>query len=200
MTKIKICGIFRDEDAEYINRYRPDYFGMVIDFAPSHRSIDKERAKRLRSLIALDIPAAGVFVDKDIEEIAVLLKEGIIDIAQLHGNETEDHIKELQKKTKKPVWKAFKIESEKDVAEAQKSCADMVLLDSGRGTGKSFDWSLLREIKRPFILAGGLDINNLEEAIRCCKPEIVDISSGVESEKKKDGSKIREAIRIVREA
>lgn len=194
MAKIKICGIYRDEDTEYINRYRPDYFGMIINFEKSHRCVSLDKARRIRGLIVADIPAVGVFVNEDNTVIEKLLYEGTIDIAQLHGDESEEAIVSLKEHTHKPVWKAFKIRNEADVQKAKKSPADLILLDNGKGTGQRFDWSLIQNVGRPFALAGGLGIDNIEEAIRAVNPYLIDISSGVETDKIKDGDKIREAI------
>ena len=198
MVRIKICGISRAEEAEYINMYRPDYFGMVIGFKKSRRNIDEQRAAELRNIISGDIPAVGVFVDADEAVVERLLNEGVIDIAQLHGHEDESYIERLQRSTRKPVWKAFEIKSPDDIASAVSSRADIILLDNGYGTGERFDWSLIGKIERRFALAGGLDLNNIDEAIRKFRPYIADVSSGVETDGKKDGEKIRSIIELVR--
>ncbi|MBO4356811.1 MAG: phosphoribosylanthranilate isomerase, partial [Candidatus Methanomethylophilaceae archaeon] len=107
---------------------------------------------------------------------------------------------ELRKKTGKQIIKAFKITCEKDVLEAMNSKADLILLDGGSGEGKSFDWSLLKSIKRDFILAGGLTPNNVKSAVETIQPYAVDTSSGVETEQFKDEQKISDFIRAVRTA
>nr|MCR5584867.1 phosphoribosylanthranilate isomerase [Lachnospiraceae bacterium] len=89
-----------------------------------------------------------------------------------------------------PVIKAFKIQTEKDAEEAEKSCADYILLDSGAGTGKVFDWELLKDIKRPYFLAGGLNPENVGDAIRLLHPYGVDVSSGLETCGLKDKNKM----------
>lgn len=197
MTEIKICGIYRDEDTGYINDAKPDYFGMIINFPKSHRNVSPERAGEIRRQIRPKIPAVGVFVNQPKEEIAALLENGTIDIAQLHGQESEDEILFLQK-TGKPVWKAFKIRSSEDMAKARLCRADRILLDNGYGTGQTFDWNLVGEPGRPFILAGGLTPENIPEAIRYLHPDVLDISSGVETEKKKDYAKICAAVKAAR--
>lgn len=194
MTKIKICGIYRDEDAEYINEFKPDYFGMVIDFPKSHRNVSPKRASEIRELIDKEISAVGVFVNDDLSKIEILLKNGVIDIAQLHGNETEEDIQRLQKRTGKPVWKAFKVRSEADIQKAAASPADLILLDNGYGTGEAFDWNLIKDAERDFALAGGIDPENIAEAIKQINPFLIDLSSGVETDKKKDREKIRSAV------
>ena len=198
MAKIKICGIYRDEDAEYINEYRPDYFGMVIDFERSHRNVNAKTAERLRGMIDRTIPAVGVFVNKDMSEIKELLTAGIIDIAQLHGDESGEQIIRLRENTGRPVWKAFKIKGPADFEAAMASPADLVILDNGFGTGRTFNWDIIGKADRNFGLAGGIGIGNIEEAVNRMKPYLLDISSGVETDKKKDKYKIRAAIELAR--
>ena len=197
MTKIKICGIYKDEDADLVNTYRPDYFGMVIDFPKSHRNVNNTMAEHLRELISDDIPAVGVFVNRPISQVEELLQDGIINIAQLHGDEDDDYIDKLKKKGFE-VWKTFKIRSIDDIENAKKSHADLILLDNGYGTGESFDWRLIRGIERPFALAGGLRVDNIKEAIDKYSPYLLDISSGVETNGAKDGRKIKECVEAVR--
>ena len=131
---------------------------------------------------------------------ARLLNEGIIGMAQLHGSEDEAYIKRLRNLTDgSPLIKAFSIKKEEDIARALKSSADYILLDQGKGgTGKAFDWSLIREMNRPFFLAGGIGPENLDKAISQIQPYAVDLSSSVETEKWKDPEKIRQVVDIAR--
>ncbi len=197
MSAIKICGIYRAEDAEPVNRYKPDYFGMIIDFPKSHRSISKKEAALLRKKIDADIPAVGVFVNKEPSYIKEFVDAKIIDIAQLHGSEDNDYIRRLKSLICRPVWKAFKIRTSKDIREAMLSEADLIILDNGYGTGETFDWSLIQDIKRPFALAGGINLENIKDALNSMKPYLIDISSGVETDKLKDPDKIEKAVKAV---
>lgn len=197
MTKIKLCGLSRICDIEAANRLKPEYIGFV--FLPkSKRYVTYEKAKELKSLLSPDIKVVGVFVDESVEIVARLLNDGTIDIAQLHGGEDEDYISRLRKLTGKPIIKAFRIESEEDIARAEKSSADHILLDSGMGTGKVFDWSLIQSIKRPYFLAGGLDCDNVGEAIKKLRPYAVDVSSGIETNGLKDKEKMAAFVAKVR--
>lgn len=197
MTKIKLCGLSRPIDIEVANRLSPEYIGFV--FAPkSKRYVTAEKAKELKRLLAPEIKAVGVFVDESPQTVAELLNEGVIDIAQLHGSEDEDYIKLLKELAGKPIIKAFCIESEEDIVRAEKSSADYILLDSGTGTGNVFDWSLIKSVKRPYFLAGGLDCTNVGEAIRTLQPYAVDVSSGIETNGLKDINKMTEFVSIVR--
>ena len=199
MAKIKICGLFRDCDAEYVNEAMPDFAGLIF-YPKSHRFVSDEAAKRLRQRIDRKIQTVGVFVDDDPEHIGALCKQGIIDIIQLHGNESEDYIKKLRNDIVGAViWKAFKIRDKSDVDKAMASTADSVVLDNGYGTGESFDWSQAEGFRRKFILAGGLRPENIKEAISRLRPWAVDLSSGVETEKIKDLTKIKAAVAAARE-
>lgn len=197
MTKIKICGLSRKCDIEAANALQLDYIGFVF-FKKSKRYVSFEQAKELKSVLNADIKAVGVFVDEPIEKIVKLCDNGIIDIAQLHGNEDEDYIKELRSKTDKPIIKAFCINSEKDVMKANESTADYVLLDAGMGSGNVFDWQYINKINRPYFLAGGLSIENAEKAAELLNPYVLDVSSGVETDGLKDKDKMAEFVSSIR--
>ncbi len=189
MTKIKFCGLTRLCDIRIVNELSPEYIGFI--FAPeSRRYIPPCKAAELKAALHPDIMAAGVFVNEAAETVAGFLDSGVIDIAQLHGREDEEYIQRLRKLTDKPLIQAFRIRTESDIANAEVSSADYVLLDSGAGTGKAFDWRLIRNFKRPFFLAGGLDPDNVGEAVRQLHPYGVDVSSGIETDRVKDKHKM----------
>lgn len=200
ITKIKICGLRRPEDIEIVNKYKPDFAGFIIDFPKSYRSLEPDKVSDLTKNLDKEIKSVGVFVDEDIDTVIKLLNENIIDIAQLHGHESPEYIRKVQNETGKKVIKTFiiKDKAESVFVEAKNSPADMILLDAGYGSGKTFDWSLIREIGRPFFLAGGLSAENVTEAIDELKPYAVDISSSVEIEKYKDENLVRDIIEKVR--
>ena len=142
-----------------------------------------------------------MFVNEEPERIAELADRGIIDLIQLHGTEDEACIRQVQTLTGRPVIKAFSIAGERDVEAANESCADYVLLDAGKGgTGTRFDWSLLSGMRRPFFLAGGLDMENAAEAVRSFHPYALDISSGIETDGMKDKKKMAAFAAAVRKA
>lgn len=197
MTKIKLCGLTRPCDIEYVNELLPEYIGFV--FAPkSRRYISPEKAEVLREHLDDRITPVGVFVDEKIEIIADLIKRKIIDIVQLHGNESEQYIEDLRRVIDCPVIKAFRIESEADIVSVNNSSADYVLLDSGGGTGKVFDHSLLKDIARPYFLAGGLTPENVETAVKQLKSFAVDVSSSLETDGFKDKIKMTAFVNAVR--
>ena len=198
MTKIKLCGLRREADIEAANELRPDYIGFV--FAKmSRRAVDRETAGRLKRLLNRDIQAVGVFVNAQPETVAFLLEEEVIDLAQLHGQEDAEYIARLREMTDKPVIQAFRIRNGEDVKRAERSSADYILLDSGKGTGKTFEHSLISSIDRPFFLAGGLNAGNVGEAIAAFHPFAVDASSSLETKGKKDRTKMAAFIKAVRE-
>ena len=198
MTKIKICGLYRDQDIDYVNEARPDYAGFILHFPKSHRNLDVDRALKLRNRLLSQIRAVSVFVDQPMETLIFTAERLRADVIQLHGQEGDDYITELREKTGREIWKAFKVRCEEDLVAASSCKADMVLLDNGYGTGQTFDWSLLQAFDRPFILAGGLTPFNISDAIGRLKPTAVDLSSGVETKGRKDRKKIMAAVRAAR--
>ncbi len=190
--KIKICGLMSAEDAKAVLEAGADYAGVILAKG-FRRSITAETAKQIHDALEGRIPLVGVFVNDDAEEIVGLLNEDIINVCQLHGDESDEEIRLIETKTNKPAWKVFKLDStrlEEQLRDIEECSADMVLLDAGTGTGECFDWSLTEKIQRPFILAGGLNPQNVREAILQTSPFAVDTSSGVETDGLKDKNKI----------
>ena len=197
MTKIKLCGLTRPEDMAAANTLEPDFVGFV--FAPkSRRCVTVEEAKSLRSQLSPAIRAVGVFVDEAPERVAALLEAGIINLAQLHGREDEGYLERLRTLTGKPIIQAFQVKTPKDLERAENSSADCILLDSGAGTGSTFDWSLLKHLRRPYLLAGGLGPDNVAQAIQVLHPWGVDVSSGIETGGVKDFHKMAAFVAAVR--
>ena len=194
--KIKICGLTREEDIRIVNDVRPDYVGFV--FAGNKRKVDEAQAARLRQLLDENIPAVGVFVDAPIEQIYRLVKAKTVQLVQLHGNEDEDYITALNESCNVPVIKAFSVQTKADIEKARESSVSWVLLDNGKGgTGERLPWELIPSLKRPFFLAGGLSPENVREAATY-RPYALDVSSGVETNGKKDKDKIKRFVTYVR--
>ena len=198
MTKIKICGLFREQDIEYVNEALPDYAGFILHFPKSHRNIDLGKAKALRDCLVPEIQSVCVFVDQPLETVIRSAEYIQPDILQLHGSESNRYIEELKEKTGLTVWKAFRVRNSASMTEALESSADLVLLDNGYGTGEVFDWSRAESFRRPFILAGGLTLENIPDAVLRLRPTAVDISSGVETNRQKDRDKVLAAVRAAR--
>lgn len=197
MTKIKLCGLSRPCDIKSANVLMPEYIGFVFA-QKSRRSISPCQASELKNLLLPEIQAVGVFVDEEPEKIAELLRERVIDMAQLHGSEDDTYIERLRMFTDKPIIKAFRISSANDIVKAEKSTADFILLDSGAGTGAVFDWNLIKNISRPYFLAGGLSAQNVESAVEALHPYAVDVSSGIETDGCKDQTKMAAFIAAAR--
>lgn len=195
MTRIKICGLTRKQDIEAVNEARPDYAGFV--FAESRRRVTPRQAADLRAALAPEILPVGVFVDSAVTEILAQLRSGTIAIAQLHGQEPAENVKQIQQ-AGFPVIQAFRIRDAADIVRAQASPADFLLLDSGGGTGTEFDWNLVPPITRPWFLAGGLTLENVQGAIQKLHPWGIDVSSGVETDGTKDRNKILTMVRRIR--
>lgn len=199
-VKVKLCGLRRAEDIAFANEAQPDYIGFVFA-TKSRRAVTAVEAKALREQLSAGIIPVGVFVNQPVELVAQLLNDGVIDWAQLHGQEDETYVTALRKLTAKPILQAFRVETQADVVRAVASSADGILLDNGAGgTGETFDWSLVRGCARPFFLAGGLTPENVAEAIAQVRPYAVDTSSGVETAGWKDREKMRRFVQAVRAA
>ena len=195
MVKIKICGLKRLEDIKIVNKYKPDFIGFV--FADSKRKVTPDLARQMKQNLDDSIQSVGVFVDAAIDEILEIHEQGIIDMAQLHGSESEDYIDELKKKSncQLKIINAIEMDDEKDLLEYDNSTADYLLLDSGKGSGKTFDWRLIRkDLKKEFFLAGGLNYQNISRAINEFDPYAIDLSSSVETNGYKDELKIKKVM------
>ena len=198
MVKVKICGIRRMEDIDIVNRYKPDYIGFV--FADSKRRVSHDLAYELKLNLDSDIISVGVFVDASLNEILKLFDEGVIEMAQLHGSESDEYILTLKEKTNSElkIIKAIEMSEDVDLLEYNNSHADYLLLDSGKGSGKTFDWSLIEsDLNKKFFLAGGLDISNISDAIKEFDPYAIDLSSSLEVDGFKDESKIKELMEAI---
>ncbi|GAX03476.1 phosphoribosylanthranilate isomerase [Secundilactobacillus pentosiphilus] len=183
MTQIKICGLMREQDTQVVNEVHPDFAGFV--FANSRRQISLATALKFRQLLDPSIPTAGVFVNEPLENMLNIYRSGAIQIVQLHGNESEETVKAL-KEAGATVFQVFKPN-----AEITPTVADYVMLDSGNGSGIALNWSRVPQAPHPFILAGGLTPDNVTTAIAAVHPDVVDVSSGVETNGQKDADKIR---------
>ncbi|MGN1417950.1 MAG: phosphoribosylanthranilate isomerase [Acutalibacteraceae bacterium] len=198
MVKVKICGLRRECDVDFVNEAKADFAGMI--FASGRkRCITLLQAKKMKARLDKNIKAVGVFINEPIDYMKQLADERIIDIIQLHGTQDDEFVKQVQKQCGIPVIKAFRVQNLCDVEEAEKSSADFILFDSGAGgTGEKFDHSLLKNVKRPFFLAGGLDCESVESAVRDIVPFAVDTSSGTETNGYKDRDKILEFVQRAR--
>jgi phosphoribosylanthranilate isomerase len=180
-----------------VNIAKPEYIGFV--FAESRRMVTPSQAAELKAKLSPDIISVGVFVNEIPDNILWLVRSGIIGAVQLHGDETEAYIENIKSRTDKPVIKAVSVSKKGDVQKWDTTCADYLLLDNKTGgTGSTFDWNLIGELKKPFFLAGGLNIENTPSAILELNPFAVDISSGVETDGLKDREKIISIIRRIR--
>ena len=199
MTKIKICGLSRPCDIESVNEAKPDFCGFIINVPKSKRNVSPDTVRQLEKNLSPDVKPVGVFVNAPMDEIAALTEDGTLAYVQLHGKEDKAYIAALRERIHVPIIQAFKVSCPEDVAHAQQSSADYILLDNGSGgTGKTFDWSHLRDIIRPYILAGGLGPDNLGLAVSQLAPWGVDLSSGVETDGFKDKNKVLAAVQAVR--
>ena len=197
MTKIKLCGLKRPCDIDYANAVMPDFAGFV--FAPkSKRYVTPEAARDLREKLNAEITPVGVFVNEPIGNIEYLVERNIISMVQLHGTEDNEYIELLRKSVRCPIIQAFCIKTKSDAQRAEQSEADYIMLDSGGGTGETFEHSLIGGVSREFFLAGGLDCKNVRAAISKYRPFAVDASSSLETDGVKDKEKMKAFVEAVR--
>ena len=216
MTRIKLCGLTRIQDIEIANKLKPEYIGFIF-WDRSSRNVSAIQAARLKGKLDPEIKAVGVFVNAPAEQVISYYNVGIIDIAQLHGNENEEYIKKLHD-AGLTVIKAFKMKTTGEnihlagnaitetygkstddvITEAVKSSADYIMFDPGKGEGATFNWQLIKGIKREFFLAGGLIPENIEKAVETVQPFAVDVSSGIETGGHKDPDKMAAFVKNTR--
>ncbi len=201
MTKVKVCGLSRPQDIEAVNEAMPDYIGFV--FAPSRRQVTPQHVETLKKELKPGILTVGVFVNADPADIAALAKPGIIDMAQLHGDEDAETIERVREQAGCPVIRAVRVRSAADVLAAQETSCDYLLLDafhSGQygGVGAAFDWALIPELRKPFFLAGGIGPHNAAQAVQAAKPFALDASSALETGGVKDADKIIQFVSCIR--
>ena len=197
MTKIKMCGMMNPFDVISVKEMNVEYAGFILS-SGFRRSLSYRAFSDLEKLLeGSTVKRVGVFVNEEIEFIDKYYDKNI-DVYQLHGKEDNKYIDNLRKCIKKPIIKAFKIKDIHDVIDANRSTADMILLDSGEGSGEMFDHSLLNRIQRDFFLAGGLNPENISDVLKKISPYAVDVSSGIETNGKKDITKMEAFVNVVR--
>ena len=200
---VKICGMRRIEDIEYVNKHRPDYAGFILS-AGFRRSIDIDTFKELIRCLDKDIKKVGVFVDQPIEDIIQRYSD-YLDVIQLHGSENEAHIRQLRNSYSGEIWKAVKARSCEDIEKAARLDCDKLVIDSfvegaAGGTGKVADWDIVAKahFDKDYFLAGGISSENVFMAAQRLSPCGFDLSSSVETNGVKDEKKIKEIIDIIR--
>lgn len=201
--KLKLCGMRRREDIDYVNKYRPDYVGFILSEGFG-RSIDLETFYELAGCLDDGIRRVGVFVNEPVENILKDYAEEL-DVIQLHGDENWRYIRRLRDSIHSgcEIWKAVRVRSTADIEKWNRSKADKLLLDAFQeglvgGTGKTADWSLITaaRIEKPFFAAGGITAQNFIEAATVLNPYGIDLSGGIETDGVKDEAKIAEIIEL----
>ena len=202
MTEIKICGLMSAEDARLLNELGADYGGVVMFFPKSHRSVEPNTAREIVDTLDFGIKSVAVVVSPTIEQLRIIENCGF-DMIQIHGDMTD----EVYNSARLPILKAFNVNDIDKLAKLTKldKIIGFVFDAAQPGSGKTFDWSTLKELprgKKLTILAGGLTPENVADAIAYLNPDAVDVSSGVENDTKtgKDRYKAKNFAAAVRAA
>ena len=185
MTKVKICGLSTAEAVETAIQAGADYIGFV--FAKSKRQISLEQAHELARLVTGPTKIVGVFVSPSLEELEQAIAQVPLDIVQIHGTFDEALIPKISV----PVIRAIQLSAQESQVSSQ---ADYLLFDAPvAGSGQTFDWDLLKDqkIQQDFFIAGGLTVDNVHQARETFQPYALDVSSGVETDGRKDIEKIK---------
>lgn len=198
--KIKICGLTRICETEYLNKNQVNYAGFVMYYPKSKRNVDAQTAKQIMEKLNPDIQKVAVVVSPTEEQVQEIADTGF-DYIQIHGELSE----ELLEKIKIPVWKAFNVQDMEryEVYRQSEKIVGYLFDASEPGSGKTFDWDMLKQIPadgKLRILAGGLTPENVHKAIATVHPDVVDVSSGVEyaDRQGKDPEKVDAFVRQVR--
>lgn len=200
--KVKLCGMRRMEDIRILNSAMPDYAGFILS-KPYRRFVPLETLSQLCEVLDVRVRRVGVFVNETPEWILTFAP--LLDVIQLHGEETAKDMEELRKYTNCEIWKAVRVRTAEDVKQAERMPADKLLLDSFSGethggTGILAPWEEIAKagIQKPFFLAGGICAENLARAFQTVHPYGVDASSLLETDGFKDAEKIRQFMAAVR--
>jgi len=196
MINIKICGIKREDEVAIINQFPVSYAGFI--FAQSRRQVDANRCIELAKDLRKDIKKVGVFVNEPIDHLLEIITTCQLDIVQLHGDETVEYIRKIDI----PVWKTIPVKDEESLqlATVYKDAVAGILFETYHeklrgGTGTTFDWNILKQIEEQqeyaMILAGGINPENIGQAIRHVTPDILDVNSGIEEEGFKTYNRIK---------
>jgi phosphoribosylanthranilate isomerase len=203
MVAVKICGINEPSALKAAVKNGANYVGLVF-YPPSPRCVEIEMAQALSGLTPDKVKVVGVFVDPSDDEVKEASQKAYLDYIQLHGNETPERVKRIKTLTGLPVIKAFRIAHKDDLKSVSEfdEITDLYLFDARPeedtlpgGTGQSFDWNILagKAFNKPWFLSGGLNSENVTEALELLDPDVIDLSSGVEiSPGEKSSEKIRD--------
>ncbi len=210
-VKIKICGVTKKEDIQAVCKFQADYVGFVF-YADSSRYVNYKTAQKLSEFITYSLKKVALFVNPEIQDIQLVMQTLRPDYLQLHGAETTEFITEIKMQYPNvSIIKALGISGKEDLEKIvlYESLVDIFILDAPPqekglpgGNGVTFDWSFLKEVPAiDWMLSGGLNANNVGDAIHITKTKAVDVSSGVETKRgHKTPEKIMQFIEAVKEA
>ena len=196
-TRLKVCGITKEKDALMVSNLGADAIGFV--FAESRRKINPEKAKEIIEMLPPFITTVGIFMNEELSEVNKITEYVLLDAVQLHGNETCEYCNKVNRKVIKGILVTENDTKETLIKKMQNYSVSAFILDPGRGSGKTFNWDIARQIEKPLIIAGGLTPDNVKQVIKDLRPYGVDVSTGVEKDYgEKDREKVKRFIEEVR--
>lgn len=196
-TRVKLSGLFCDEDVRAVNEAGPDLCGFVVDWPSSHRHVGLGKLRGLVHKLDPAIPAVGVFCNQPLGMVAELADE-VLDVIELQGDEDNAYITFLTELADIPVIQTIHVHDASDIDRANQSRADVVMLNSAWGSSQPFDWALTKGLGRPYILSGGLSERNVGDAIARLHPWGVNVDSGIESNQLNDPEKMCSVVSSIR--
>jgi phosphoribosylanthranilate isomerase len=179
-VRVKICGITNKGDAMMISTLGADAIGFV--FAESKRRITPEKVKAIIEELPPFITTVGIFMDEQLEEVNRITDFTFLDAVQLHGDESEEYCKKVNRKVIKGIKVTKNDTNESLINKMKNFSVSAFILDPGKGSGKTFNWEIANGIKKPIIIAGGLNSLNVSKVIEKLNPYGVDVSTGVEKD------------------
>ena len=192
-TRVMLTGMFLERDIAAVNAAHPDLCGFTVNLSYSRRNVERDRLAALVRELDPAIPAVGLFFDQPLGMVAELA-DTVLDLVELGGSEDNSYISLMRNLVDVPICQRIRLDGPAAVERANQSAADIVLLKGSWYLLNRRDLALIRQVRRPFILSGGLTPNNLARTVQMTRPWGVDLDTGIEHNGFKSAEKIAAAV------
>ena len=192
-TRVMLTGMFLERDIAAVNAAHPDLCGFTVNLCYSRRNVERDRLAALVRELDPAIPAVGLFFDQPLGMVAELA-DTVLDLVELGGSEDNSYISLMRNLVDVPICQRIRLDGPAAVERANQSAADIVLLKGSWYLLNRRDLALIRQVRRPFILSGGLTPNNLARTVQMIRPWGVDLDTGIEHNGFKSAEKIVAAV------